>query len=58
MYHIFIHSYVDGHLGCFCVLAVVNSAAINLGMYVSFRIIICLCICPGVELLDHMAPLF
>ena len=36
-YHIFfIHSSVDGHLGCFHVFAIVNSAAVSIGMHVSF----------------------
>ena len=33
----FIHSSVHGLLGCFRVLAIVNSAAKNTGVHVSFR---------------------
>ena len=41
MYHnSFIHSSVDGHLGCFRVLAVVNSAAVNNGIHVSLSILV------------------
>ena len=36
--HIYIHSSVHGHLGCFHVLALVNSAAVNIGVHVSFQI--------------------
>ena len=38
MHHIFfIHSSVDGHLGCIRVSAVVNSAAANIWVHVSFQ---------------------
>ena len=41
MYHnVFIHSSVDGHLGCFQVLAIVNSAAMNNGIHASFSTLI------------------
>ena len=34
----FIHSSFDGHLGFFHVLAIVNSATVNIGVHVSFRV--------------------
>ena len=41
MHHsLFIHSSVNGHLGCFCVLATVNSAAMDIELRVSFSTLV------------------
>ena len=56
----FIHSSFDGHLGCFHVLAIANSAAVNPGVHVSLELEFSSFpdICPGVGLLGHMVTLF
>ena len=41
MYHSFlIHSSADGYLGCFLVLAIVNSAVMNIGVHMSLSILV------------------
>ena len=70
LYHIsFFYLSVDGYLVCFPVLVIVNNAAMNIRMLVSFQIsvyfvvVVFCCFClflviyPGVELLYHMVIL-
>ena len=59
MYHSFlIHLCADEHLGCFHVLAMINSAAMKIGVHVSLSILVSSVVCPAVGLLGHMVVLF
>ena len=56
MYHCFlIHSSADGHLGCFHVLPIINSAVMNIGYMCLFQFWFPQCVCPAVGLLSHKA---
>ena len=34
----FVHCYILGHVGTFCVLAIVNNAALNMRVHISFQV--------------------
>ena len=58
IYHIFIHSSIDGHSGYLCILVIVNNVAMNIGVHVSFPFsVLILEIYPGREFPDSMVVL-
>ena len=59
MYHnLLMHSSANGHLGCFHVLPIINSASVNIGVYASVQFWFPWGICPVMGLVGHMAVLF
>ena len=55
MYHNFlIHSSADGHLGCFHVLAIINSAVMTIGVHVSLSDLVSSGWCTGKTQRDGM----
>ena len=60
VYHTFFHSSVDGHLACFYILAIVNNAAVNIEVHVSFQfsVFIFFRYISRSGMLDHIVVLF
>ena len=53
MYHSFlIHSSADGHLGCFHVPAILNSAVMTIGVHVSLSVLVSLMCMPSSGIAD------
>ena len=56
IYHIFICSSINGHIGCLHISAIVNKAVMNMGVRYTFKLAFLFSLGknPNVELLDHM----
>jgi hypothetical protein len=50
----FAHTLISGHLSCFCLLAILINAGVNLGYKSLFETLLCILLDmgPGAELLD------
>ena len=57
---IFLYLFIDGHLGCLHVFAIVSNAAMTMGVQISFQVGILFPSgkYPQVELLDHITSIF
>ena len=55
-----LYSSLDGHLGCFHVLAIVNCALMNIDMHIFFELMFSFSLekYPEVKLQDHMVVIF
>ena len=53
----FLSIHPDGHLGCFHVLAIINSAAMNIGVHVSLSILVSLVCMPRSGIAGSYTPL-
>ena len=58
VYSFFVRSSVNGHVGHFHVLAVVNSAAVIIGVHVSFSVWVSSGYMPSSGIAGHMVVLF
>ena len=57
--HLLCHSSVDRHLDYFCILAIINNVATNIGCRYLFELFLCSAdLYPVLGLLDHLAVLF